>query len=330
VVVHVNDRTYHVVHALLEEHEANCGVSPTDLRATFAGRMVQPAESQQPPLWRYNRAQRQMLFSAYHLSDKTVPYYVEELVRRQPAELIGYPSAIATVAMYISESGLEAAIRPRVVITNSETLFTWQRQAIEQAFRCPVRDYYGSAEALVFAGECSAGAYHFDPLLGVAEIVDAEGHAVGPGEMGRLVCTTLTNTVMPLVRYEIGDSAVTLEGRCKCGSAFMAVREFVGRDDDTIITPDGRAVGRIDHIFKGVVGIQECQVVQEALDLIRLVIVADAAFTRGEEETLRRNLRERLGAKVRVEISHVQQIPRSSAGKFRGVLSRLSSVPRLQ
>ena len=140
VVVHVNRETYHLVHALLEEHERSCGVEPTDLRGTFAGRMVQPADRLEPPFWRYNAALRQLLFSAYHMTPGTLPYYVEELKRRQPAELIGYPSALATLAAYINSSGQQKSVRPRVVVTNSETLFAWQRDAIEEAFGCRVCD----------------------------------------------------------------------------------------------------------------------------------------------------------------------------------------------
>ena len=323
VVVHVDQRTYQLVDALLADHEATCGVAPTDLRATFAGRMVQPAEKLTPPFWRYNHPGRQILFSAYHLSERTLPAYVAELARREPAELIGYPSAIATVAAHMIASGQRGVVRPRVVITNSETLFAWQREVIESAFECPVMDYYGSAETVVFAPQCRLGAYHFSPLLGIAEVLDEAGQPARPGQVGKLVCTTLSNRAMPLVRYEIGDDAVPLEGPCPCGSALDGVREIIGRHDDTIMTPDGRAVGRMDHIFKGVTGIQECQIVQEAGDLLRLLLVADAGFDARQEALLRHNARARLTDAVRVEISRVREIPRSRAGKFRGVVSWL-------
>lgn len=324
VVILVNRHTYQLVHALLSAHEADCGVAPTDLRATLAGRMVQPAERLQPPFWRYNHAERQLIFSAYHLAESTLPAYVAELTRRQPAEIIGYPSAIAVVANFLRKTGAVGVIRPKVVVTNSETLFAWQRDTIEQAFHCPVRDYYGSAESVVFAPQCAAGAYHFSPLLGVAEIVDRDGAAVQPGDTGRLLCTTLTNDVMPLVRYEIGDDAVRLAGPCPCGSPLDGASEIIGRHDDAVVTPDGREVGRMDHIFKGVTGIRECQIVQESLDLIRLVLVADAGFDARQEQLLRQNALVRLGGGVRVEIERVAEIPRSRAGKFRGVLSKVT------
>jgi phenylacetate-CoA ligase len=71
-------------------------------------------------------------------------------------------------------------------------------------------------------------------------------------------------------------------------------------------------------------GIEECQIVQEALDLIRLVIVADECFDARQEHMLRENARGRLGGGVRVELSRVQQIPRTPSGKFRGVINRVT------
>ena len=324
VVVQLDEESYVLVHALLEAHEARCGVREGDLRATFAGRMVQPADRLAPPFWRYNRALRQLLFSAYHMTDETLPLYIDELARRQPAELIGYPSAIAAVAAHVVRTGQQGRVRPRAVVTNSETLFRWQRQVIEAAFECPVRDYYGSAEAVIFASQCSEGNYHFDPIVGVAEIVDEHNRPVPPGQSGRLLATTLTNRAMPLVRYEIGDLATRLEGPCPCGSVLDSACEIIGRQDDLIITPNGRIVGRVDHIFKGIVGIRECQVIQDAPDLVRLLIVADPSFDAAQERIVRSNAHSRLGNDVRLELVRVESIERARNGKFRGVISRVS------
>jgi phenylacetate-CoA ligase len=308
------------VHGLLAQFERQNGIAREDLRATFAGRLTQPVDRMSPPFWRYNHAERQLLFSSYHLNSDTLPFYVGELSRRQPAEIIGYPSAIATVAAYLTQRP-DVTVRPRVVITNSETLFEWQRTAIEQAFGCPVRDYYGSAEAVIFAAQCSQGQYHVNPLLGIAEVLDPSGT---PASEGMLVCTTLTNTVMPLVRYEVGDAAVRGTDACACGSRWPAFKHIIGRVDDMIVTPDGRQVGRIDHIFKGLYGIRECQVIQEEEDLIRLLIVRDVDFN--QQSLLLANISERLGADMRVELQFVDSVPRSPSGKFRGVISRIRTT----
>jgi phenylacetate-CoA ligase len=326
IVVGLNKATYQLVHALLRDHERRHGVGPRDLRATFAGRLVQPVTDQRPPFWRYNRAEHQMLFSAYHMSDATLPLYVEELRRRQPVELIGYPSAIHALANFAEQAGERGFIRPTVVITNSETLFAWQRQTIERVFECRVADYYGSAEAVAFGAQCDHGVYHFNPLLGFVEVMRPDGTPCSPGEQGRLVCSTLMNDVTPLVRYEVGDEGIPAPEGCACGSHFQGVLQVVGRTDENIVTRDGRAIGRVDHIFKGVVGIRECQVVQEDLSTIRLLLAADASFDEAQRAVLVSNLEERVGPGFSIVIETVESVPRTSRGKFKGVVNKVRSA----
>jgi phenylacetate-CoA ligase len=324
VTVSLDRYTYQLFATLLEDLEASAGVGRKDWRATFAGRLVQPVECLKPPFWRFNRPGRQALFSAYHLRDETLPLYLDALRRMQPREVLGYPSAIYTVAEYALRKGVDLGVRPAAVVTSSETLLAWQRAAIETAFGCRVVDYYGSAECVVFAGQCPSGRYHFHPLLAEVE-VDCDGTPARAGEQGRLLCTTLTNRVQPLLRYEIGDEAIVGAEPCACGRAGRTAEAIAGRTDDNIVTPDGRAVGRIDHIFKGLDGIRECQVVQESTERLVLRLVADPAFGDAQRAKLRANVRERLGAAFQVEFEIVERIERSARGKFKSVVSRVNA-----
>ncbi|MDQ1427091.1 MAG: hypothetical protein QOK39_567, partial [Acidimicrobiaceae bacterium] len=63
------------------------------------------------------------------------------------------------------------------------------------------------------------------------------------GQAGRLLLTTLTNDLMPLVRYDIGDvGAIDNARRCPCGRTSPVLRELHGRQDDVVITKDGRRI----------------------------------------------------------------------------------------
>jgi phenylacetate-CoA ligase len=95
-----------------------------------------------------------------------------------------------------------------------------------------------------------------------------------------------------------------------------------GRSDDVILTPDGRRIGRLDPVFKGKIPVRESQVIQEALDFIRILVVPAREFNTRHEQDLITALRERLG-NIRVEVERVREIPRSSNGKFRAVISRI-------
>ncbi|NWO07463.1 MAG: phenylacetate--CoA ligase family protein [Alteromonadaceae bacterium] len=314
LALEVDERTYKLAMALLVDHEETHGVPFGAKRATFAGRMLKPADDMRPPFSRFNLAENQRLFSSYHINERTFPHYKKELDNFQPHELIGYPSAIYNLATHYQNSNSKPDFQPNAIITNSETLLQWQREKIESVFRCPVYDYYGTAEYVIFAGQDKTGVYKTNPVIGITEV------EIGTDSIdtGRLVATTLTNKQMPLLRYNLGDTATLIDASLPAVGT-PELESINGRIDDYIETSDGRLIGRIDHIFKGVVGIQEAQVVQKqpGSAIIRLVKSSSASFN---ESVLISNCKQRLGNDFRVSIEKVEIIPRGRNGKFRSVI----------
>ena len=312
--VQVDERTYKLAMALLVDHEESHGVPFGSRRATFAGRMLKPADDMKPPFSRFNRAENQRLFSSYHINEKTFPNYKKELDNFQPEELIGYPSAIYDLASHYQRSDSKPGFQPKAVITNSETLLYWQREKIESVFGCPVYDYYGTAEYVIFAGQDKTGIYKPNPIIGITEVETG----ADSDDTGRLLATSLTNKQMPLLRYNLGDTA-TLANVPGEMTGTPGLRSINGRIDDYIETKDGRLIGRIDHIFKGVDGIQEAQIVQKRPGSASIKLVRDQS-TKLDEELLISNFKQRLGLEFQVEIEYVPKILRGSNGKFRSVL----------
>lgn len=294
--------------------------------ATFAGRILVPENQKAPPFWRSNWFNRNVLYSSYHLSGLNIPHYIAALERQQPEFIDSYPSAIFEIAHFILRNGINHRIRPRAIITSSETLLESQRNYIEQAFGCRVFDHFGSAEMAVFITQCERGQYHANPEYGILEILDKNGRPVQPGETGEFVCTGFLNAAMPLVRYRIGDSGSWSENSCPCGRAFPVIRELTGRTDDLIVTADGRKIGRLDPIFKGFSGIKATQIVQESLTNIVIKMVTDPRADRTMlAEKVKTELLRRIGGNIRVDVVHVDAIPLTGAGKFRAVISKVES-----
>lgn len=298
------------------------GVSRRDRWAMLGGQLVTPVEQRKPPFWVHNRAMRQLYLSSYHLSPEFAPFYVEELRRFRPAYLWGYSSALYTLAHECRRLGVKD-LHYRVVLTNAEPLFAFQREAMEEAFDAPVRETYGMSEMAAAAGECEEGRLHWFPDAGVVEVLNAD-----EGGAGDLVATGLINTDMPLIRYRVGDrvKAGTEGARCECGRGLPLLERIEGRLDDVIVTPDGRRVGRMDPVFKAELSIREAQIVQEEPDLVRVRVVPGAEFGARQEEDLKRRIRLRLGEGVRVEVERVKEIERTSNGKFRAVVSKVSTA----
>lgn len=316
LALHVNEYTYKMAMALLVDHEEFHGIPFGARRATFAGRMLKQANDMAPPFSRYNRAENQRLYSSYHLNEKTFPYYRDELNRFRPQEIIGYPSAIADLAAQYQQANSKPDFQVTAIITNSETLLEWQRERIEAVFNCKVRDYYGTAEYVTFAGQDKNGVYQTNPAIGITEVVfdGANAHS------GKVVATTLTNDLMPLLRYEIGDTATVFDEHSQ-NVRQDRLQVVNGRIDDYIKTADGRLIGRIDHIFKGLEGIHEAQVVQDSLTHCTIRVVTQTPPEQFDRRKLIDNMRFRTGDSMEISIEFLPSIPRGANGKFRSVVS---------
>lgn len=308
--------------ALREVRSAGwAGVSYARPRATFSGRFVEPDPQSRGPFHRVNAVQRQVYFSAFHLSAATAHLYVEALRRNRVEWLTGYAVSFYLLASFILDQGIP--VPPlKAVVTTSEKVTPRMREVMERAYGCRVFEEYSSVENAVFASECERGRLHVSPDAGIVEILRPDGTPCEPGEAGEVVTTCLLRQYQPLIRYRLGDLAAADGEPCPCGRAMPVLREVVGRLEDVVVGPDGRQLVRFHGIFLDIPEVREGQVVQESLELIRVNVVAEPGFSAAHREAIERRVRERLGP-VRVEVDVVGSIPRTAAGKFKAVVSRL-------
>lgn len=310
--------------------EARCrmwnGVTRRDRWGILGGQLVAPVSQRRPPFWVWNDGLNQLYLSAYHLAPDLIQHYLEALNRYEVTYLLGYTSALHALAQGALE--LRYSVPPmRVVITNAEPVFPHQRKIIQQAFGCPVRETYGMAEMVAAGSECQAGVLHAHPEAGWMELLHEE--TKGGLKTGELVCTSLLNANMPLVRYRVGDriSMPIEQETCACGRTLPILSSIEGRVDDVLYTQDGRSVGRLDPVFKAGLPIREAQIVQETLSRIRVTYVPTPQFRANDGENIVSRIRERLGL-VEVVLEPVTAVPRTSGGKLRAVVCQLSVEER--
>ena len=286
--------------------------------ATFAGRAFLKANAS-APFSRLNWPARARLFSSYHLSATNAQSYLDELADWNPELIDSYPSSLAPLANFVLERG-DDRVRPRAVITSSETLGHTVREDISAAFRTKVFDQYGAAEMAAFISQCESGSYHVNPEFGVVELL-VDGGAARPGEVGEIVATGFLNHAMPMIRYATGDWGVWSDTLCPCGRAMPVMKEIGGRVDDVIETPDGRWIGRLDPVFKVASSAFESQIVQDASDHIRVEIAAQSELKSGDIEAIREQLVLRLGSEMKIDFLFVPSIARTRSGKLRSVVN---------
>jgi phenylacetate-CoA ligase len=312
--------------ALAEEFAAfwrgrrSCGARLDDPNLTFNGQTVVPFAQTRPPFWRTNRWNRQTLFSLYHCSPQNLPAYVDAIHSTEAAFAQGYPSSMHLIARAMLDSGRPLPRgRLKACFTSSESLLAFQRNAIERAFGAPVHDRYGVSEFCVSMTECGASRLHVDMEFGIVEVEVEEETA--EWERGPLLVTGFANEATPLVRYRVGDVGTRARTPCPCGRAGDTFLEVDGRIEDYVMTPDGRLIGRLDHIFKAQLDVDEAQVLQDERDALIVLVVRRETYTEASERSLRKEFRSRLGDEISIEFRYVESIPRESNGKFRAVKS---------
>jgi len=304
------------------------GVTRHDRWAIIGGQLVTPVARRTPPFWVWNPALRQLYLSAYHLAPDLVPFYLDAMRRYRIRHLFGYSSALHALALGAGAGGA-TNLQLAVVTTNAEPLFPHQREAITAAFDCPVRETYGMAEIVTAASECAAGRLHEWPEVGIVECVATDAMLGDDESVGDLVCTGLLNDDMPLVRYRVGDRGAwdSDSSPCGCGRTLPRIARLEGRADDTLFTRDGRAVGRMDPVFKSRAPVREAQIVQEALDRVRVRVVPADGYTSADGVAIAARIRDRLGDVV-VTVDEVTEIPRTANGKLRAVICQLPESER--
>ena len=299
------------------------GVSFADPRATFSGRLVVPDPHSRGPFHRFNWVEKQVYFSAFHLSGAHAASYVQALHRHATVWTTGYAVSFYLLAEHMLEQGLAPPPSLRAVITTSEKVTAEMRRVMEEAYRCPVFEEYSTVENISFASACENGRLHVSPEAGIVEILRPDGTPCDPGEPGEVVATGLLRAYQPLIRFRLGDEAMWDDAPCPCGRSLPVLKEVIGRLEEVVTGPDGRRLVRFHGIFVDLPAVREGQIVQEALDHIRVKVVPSASWTGDAVTEIQARVRQRLGHGVRVDVERVPHIPRTAAGKFRAVISKI-------
>ncbi len=298
------------------------GMSFRDPRATFSGRIVVPDPDSAGPFHRWNAVERQAYFSTFHLRAENAEAYAAAFERHGLVWGTGYAQSFSRLGRHLLDQG---ARRPRLrsVVATSEKLSDSDRHTIEDAFSCVVREEYSSIENVVMATECEHGSLHVSPDVGALEIVRPDGTPTGPGEVGEIVATGFLRRLQPLIRYRIGDLAAWSDEPCRCRRALPVLAEVVGRVEDVLIGPDGRRVTRFHGVFYEIPGLVEAQVVQRTTRRFTVRVVVTDRFDDAGAAVIVSRMIDRLGSASEVDVTPVESIERTSAGKFRAVVSEL-------
>jgi phenylacetate-CoA ligase len=317
-----------VVHHVADWRQKNwAGLKYGQPYASLQGRVIVPLRNKKPPFWRKNYINNQLFLSSFHLTEKNIPYYLEQLNKSNIKYLEGYPSTLYILALYLKKYSQTFSLK--AVLTSSETLLSYQRELLERVFCCKVFNFYGMAERAVFATECEHhSGLHLNSDYGITEFLDDSHQPTLKHKMGRIVATSLHNIAMPIIRYQTNDIGSLKKNMCGCGRGFQLMDDITTKNESIVTMPDGRLISPsvLTHPFKPMYNIIESQIIQKTLDHLMIKIVKSQSFTPRDEEKLLSEFKKRLGSDIRISIDYVKKIPRTKNGKFKWVISNIKPI----
>lgn len=317
----VDDASQSVETAFVHRVWGRVGYTPRCRKATFRG---VPFPNLRPGVyWQSNPIYNELQFSPFHMSERTLGLYVDELVRYDPSYFFGYPSAIDLLAEYVLRHDLTDRFeRVRAVLLASEGCSPAQMQRIGQAFDARVFPAYGHSERLIIAGPCEVSdVYHHTPDYGIMEIVDEDGSpCTNPGERGELVGTGLLNRSLPLVRYRTGDFATLAESDCECGRHWDRFTDIEGRWKQDML--DGRSGARISIAALNMHGdifehVARYQYYQDKPGRCVLRVMTTPGFSESDEAAILEAYHAKVGDELDMSIEVVDDIPLTGRGKLK-------------
>ncbi len=197
----------------------------------------------------------------------------------------------------------------KFILCSYEFVSVVHRKILERVFGVPVFNLYGSTETGHLLMQNERGEMKASHENVFYEIVEPDARGVGD-----LVVTTLTNEIMPLVRYRIGD----LVERCEQP---YATNYFVhGRARDALLRRDGQRVTtlEIDRCFADAGGILHYQLRQDENGDCDLQFISDREFPSAEElKRVTDKVADVLQLENKIVVAAVEKLPPLTSGKFR-------------
>jgi phenylacetate-CoA ligase len=231
-----------------------------------------------------------------------------EILEWSPVFLDLDPVHGAWFALYCERNGIKFP-SVKFVLCSYEFVSVVHREILQRVFGVPIFNFYGSTETGHLLMENERGEMQASLENVFYEIIEPDERGIG-----NLVVTTLTNDVMPLVRYRIGD----LVERCELP---YTTNYFVhGRARDALRRCDGRRVTtlEIDRCFADVNGIAHYQLRQNENGECDLQFIPDREAPSTEElNQVTAQIENLLQLKNKITVSAVEKLPPLTSGKFR-------------
>jgi phenylacetate-CoA ligase len=248
------------------------------------------------------------------------------LVDMQSTVVCSTASMALLLAEEVHRRGLQDKINLSKIILGAERTSTAMENKIKELLRIEevyditgLTELYGPGTGL--SCKYNNGVHYWADFY-ILEILDPVTlKAVGPGEIGEMVFTTLRKEGAPLIRYRSRDLTRIVPDECPCGCLLPRHDKILGRSDDMFIVRGVNIYpGQIDEVLSGIKGAgSEYQLHLEhssdGRDYMTLKVEREENIhesgDKGIAEVISKKLKNRLMVSSIVEIMPYGSLPRS-------------------
>lgn len=278
-------------------------------------------------IWRYRKAidpeaSPSRLYAAIHAPQDALRISWAHLVDSLDANGIRWIHANPPILVRLAEIVRNAGNSPRSLKfaeSSGQHLADDVRNRLEQALGLRVIDQYGCREVSAIGYALEANRFTLIRDNVHVELIDASGRAISlPGVPGRIVVSSLHNTLMPFLRYDTGDEGHWVDVD---GARFLALRPF--RNHHMVVGSKG-VVGTV--LFKDLLIAAYHRVGYPAISHLHIRQTAPAAFIM---ETDHPECAELLVRMVEKLFNEAGILPNSAIFALRKVESRPDLLPDL-
>ncbi len=263
-------------------------------------------------------------FQVFDLSENVLDGFIETFRKNKITYIYGYTSSMVYFANYLLKKSVNLYnICPtlKVCIVTSELCIDEDKLLLEKAFGIKVAIEYGSSELSVMGFENPEG-----DMVCSDEITFFE-NAEQPDGTTKLLCTSLFNKAMPLIRYSIGDSVEF--GKNQDGRNIIT--KINGRVNDFAKLPSGKVAAGFTFyyvsrsILESTGCLKEFIVRQTSLDTFVLDVVATQPLTEEEIKDIEDKMEMYLEPGLNVVINYVDEIAKKANGKIQHFYNELTT-----
>ena len=269
-------------------------------------------------------------FNIFDFSDAAMQKMVRKFQRTPFDYINGYTNSIVLLANYLKKKNLylnEICPSLKVCIVTSEMLFDTDKKLLEEQFRIPIINEYGSAELDIIALESPDGIWKINSETLFVEILDDHDQVLPYGKEGRIVVTSLYNKAHPMIRYEVGDLGVLDE---KSTLQNPILKKLIGRTNDIAILPSGKKSPGMTFysitkkLFDDDGNVKEFVITQSKLDTFEIEYTSEKELTAEEIENIKRVLDQFLEPNLNYFFYRKEKIERGKSGKLKQFKSLVS------